>query len=125
MTVCCCILKVSSALPCFVSRWHLQFGLLGKLLPVPYVQQVLQYSVLHTSILLGSLEKIFCVLNSLQTEIVGRFCSEGIPDGLSYDMSCRRGVMNSTKSTSIEVSVGGEDSLIGHKAGCFKVVVIC
>jgi hypothetical protein len=85
------------------------------MLPVAYVQQILEYPVFHTGILLGSLEEILRILDSSQIEVLNRLISKGSPESCLYDMFGGRGVVCSTESISVKVPVSFEDGLFGHR----------
>lgn len=83
-------------------------------LPVAYVQQIFQNAMFHASILLGPFQKLLGVLDCLEIETVRRLCSEGISDGVSYDIFGRTGAVSRKESTAIEVSVSVENTFAGH-----------
>jgi hypothetical protein len=85
------------------------------MLPVAYVQQILENPVFHTGILLRSLEEIFSVLDSSQVKVLDRLISKSSPENCLYNIFGGRGVVRSTKSISVKVPVSLKDGLFGHK----------
>lgn len=85
------------------------------MLPVAYVQQIFEYPVFHTGILLGSLEEILRILDSSQIEVLNRLISKSSPESCFYDVFGGRGVVCSTESISVKVPVSFEDGLFGHE----------
>jgi hypothetical protein len=84
------------------------------MLPVAYMQQIFQYPMLRSRILLRSFEELLGVHNIPQIEVARRLCPECIPDGIPYDIFCGSGAMSGKEGITIEVPVSVKDSSVRH-----------
>lgn len=83
-------------------------------LPVPHVQYIFQYAVLHTSVLPSSFKEVLCIFDSVQIEIDNRLRSKSSSDGLSNHIFCGCRTMGRVKSISVQIPVSVDNIGLGH-----------